>query len=85
MKDADELLNLNTFLKEAALHYTAVDHFERMGFIKPWFFKYDGHRKPYYSLKEARRIGLMQSFLLGKVGPVKNLRQANEQACKQIP
>jgi hypothetical protein len=85
MKDVEQLLNTSTFLQEAALDRTALPHFERMGFITPPISKFDRGWDDYYPRKDARRIRLMQTFLLGKDGPVKNLRQAHEQACKQIP
>lgn len=85
MENVEQLLNSSTFLQEAALDRTALPHFERMGFVTPPIFKFDSGWDAYYSLKDARRIRLMQTFLLGKDGPVKNLRQAHEQACKQIP
>ncbi len=74
----------SVFKERAGISDRTMRNFERMGIIDPWIFKDNGSRACYFSAKTADRIRLMQTYLIGPGGEIKDLRQAYARACQEI-
>ncbi len=80
----DRLVTESIFKERAEISDMAMRNFKRMGIIEPWVFKDHGSCACYFSAKTADRIRLMQTYLLGADGAVKNLMEAYTKACEEI-